>query len=222
MCPQLGALEGYIEALYSQAPQRMAQIVPSLMDGVVLLCTSSAHFAEQEHTEGLVRKISSQICALCQVRLQFSLSLSLSLFPGHSTARAGSRWCVAAGAPARDGQRLASPRRAALEGRRRLLHSGRSVHRACDAGAGGYRRPPGTTSGPDGPRGVRHRRSAPQGAELGGEPSAVRPMIIAGIWVAFFQEYQQYSCEQGRGGAFDGRGVRRDAAGALGNAAPPV
>ena len=88
MCPQLGALEGYIEALYSQAPQRMAQIVPSLMDGVVLLCTSSAHFAEQEHTEGLVRKISSQICALCQVRLQFSLSLSLSLFPGHSTARA--------------------------------------------------------------------------------------------------------------------------------------
>ena len=90
MCPQLGALEGYIEALYSQAPQRMAQIVPSLMDGVVLLCTSSAHFAEQEHTEGLVRKISSQICALCQVRLQLSPSPSPSLFPGHSTARAGS------------------------------------------------------------------------------------------------------------------------------------
>lgn len=43
---QVSNIEGYVNALYSQPPQRVAQLMPQFMDAMQVMTTSSAHFCQ--------------------------------------------------------------------------------------------------------------------------------------------------------------------------------
>ncbi len=66
---QLSTIERYVDALYTEPPMRVAQLMPTLMGSLQLMTTSSQYFCMKEHRLGMFKRINHQLVTICQTHL---------------------------------------------------------------------------------------------------------------------------------------------------------